>query len=687
VGKKSAATVNAKVSRATAGIPRRAAFLAVILLAGAAIVFGRVKDFEFTNLDDSLYIARNPYIQGGLTAGSLGWAFSADLFYDSPNADRWQPLVFLSRMADIQFFGLNAGAHHVVNLVFHALNMMLLLWFFRRLGADFWKSALAVFIFAFHPVQVEPVAWLTARKDLLSVFFALLTFHAYLSSLRRPSAGRKALVALAFACALMSKSMMIPLPFLLLVLDFWPLGRLNWEDRPLLVRRIREKMPLWILALVFIPVPFLGVPSALSYAKPFHVLAGALTSYFFYLRKWFWPADLGFYGPQQAGSVNPAVLAAAALGAALLAVGAWKQRKLRPHLTAAWLWYTASISPVLGLEFPGDRFLYLPTIGLAAAVAWETGCRLKTRRGPAFAVSAAAMAGVFVLPFLSFAQTATWRTSETLFHRALEVNPRNYLAMNDLGVYYEEKGRHAEASEMFSRALGVSSKQSDLYNNMGTVLFLQGKNDEALEYFKKSVDLNPYNPRAQNNIGNILVERQDFSGAEGHYSKALEMQPGYTHAYNNKGVLLSREGKPQEALDYFKQAVASDKQNAVAEKNWANALVQLDRREESLAHFARAVEINPDDAEGWNNLGATFSELGRHGEALPYYLKALEKAPRFATAYYNAGHACLLTGQNQAARDFFSRALALKPDYEKAKLGLTLLDEASRNPPAGGGTS
>lgn len=644
----------------------------LFLLVFNLLIYGQVFRFQFVHMDDGMYVVENPHIQRGLTRESVQWAFGADLFYDSPNADRWQPLIFLSRMLDVRLFGMNAGAHHVMNIFWHSFNVILLFILFLRMTGNYWRSFALALFFAVHPTQAEPVAWITARKDLLSFFFALLTCHAYISFAAKPSHGRMALTILGFALSLMSKSVMVVLPLLLLCLDLWPLQRIPKISLGVL---IWEKRVLFLISLMAVPLAFLGVPSALGYASPWVVFSKLFPSWLFYFSKWCFPWGLGFYGADAARAAWPSILLSILV---FLALASWAVREAgrRPWVSAGFFWFTLGIAPVAGLEIPGDRFLYMPACGLTWAVVWLCG-EWVDRASERKAVAAAAFGClVALLSIVTARQVSTWRSSETLFRRALEINPRNSMALNSLGVYYGTVGRYQEAAALFTRALGVSALNSDYYNNLGAIYSAQGMTTEALKTLEKSRHLNPYNPKTLNNIANIHVQLGNDQEACRYYEQALAIDPDYTHALNNWGVALSRQHEFDKAGEAFSRAVKVGPRNAEAYKNWAQVFLDQGKREEALVRLLAACDLNPYDPVVFNNTGATLSELGRYEEAFKMYRKAMQLKPDFSVAVFNAGHAALQMERRDEARRYFSEALRLNPEYEKARLGLKLLDES-----------
>jgi len=605
------------------------------LILMTALTFGRVTQCAFLNFDDDLYVSENPHLNAGLTPEGIRWAFEADLVRKSPNADYWQPVTFLSRMLDVSIFGMNPRGHHLTNLLIHILNVLLLFILVRQMTGSYWRSFFTAAFFAVHPLQTETVAWVTARKDVLSVFWGLISVGAYLRYVRKRSAIRMGFLIFTFAMGLMSKPMLVTLPALLLILDVWPLRRMN-ADRSILrsfFERVSEKWPLFLLSLLMLPVPFIGQSGALTYSSPFRIAAQVGLIYAGYFGKVFWPAGLGIYGPSPE---LPLVWWQCLAGWVFLSAGsvaALTGMKRRPYFFAGWFWWIIALIPMIGLWVPADRFMYFPGIGIFLLTVWGVSDRLTGRRRTRIMLPVLGMAAIAVFALTSFLQVPYWRDNLSVFERAIRVNPRNYIAQNNLGNELACRDEYEKAAGYFLRAIGIKPDNAETYNNLGVMKMKQEKWDEALSYFARSISLNPGFARAHYNAAEVLSKSGNISGAEEEYRMAIRIDPDYVTAYYGLGVLLGRSGRSLPAAECF----------------------------------SRAIELRPGFAEAYAGLGVSLATLGRYEEAISNYGKAIRLKPDYPQAYYNMGVALALSGRSADAEKYFRDALRLNPGYEKAR--------------------
>ncbi|MBI4430839.1 MAG: tetratricopeptide repeat protein [Candidatus Omnitrophica bacterium] len=460
-----------------------------LLILIALAVFSQVVHHDFFVIDDLSYVRDNPHIRQGITWEAVHWAFTADLLYDSPHTDYWQPVTLLSRILDVALYGLNPAGHHATNLFLHCLNVILLFLLFRRMTGRTAESAFVAAIFAVHPFQVEPVAWITARKDLLSAFFGLLAILAYTRFTRRRSLLRYLVLCAAYLLSLMSKPMLITLPFVLLLIDFWPLERKKNSTIFL------EKIPLCLLAIPFAFIATQGPNSAFFEVPADRVFLQIPISYVWYLWKFFWPTQMCFRSPDLL-TMPPLWLSAETfLFLALISILLLYQHRKRPHLAFGWLWFLSTISPMISLIPTGDRFMYIPLIGLAVMVAW--GANEVVASPPQGAKQSNALRTglvaitVGVLAFLTFAQTAKWKTSTAFLEHSLKAGPKNYLAEYNLGVAYFRQREYEKALEHYAEVLKAWPERAFVHDNMGLAYFRTGKLEEARKSFESAVALDP----------------------------------------------------------------------------------------------------------------------------------------------------------------------------------------------------
>jgi tetratricopeptide (TPR) repeat protein len=675
--------------------PRFPAWLVAVLLALVTMaLYWPATRCEFVNYDDPDYVTENPRVQAGLTLNNVVWAFSTG------QASNWHPLTWLSLMLDVNMFGSSAAGMHLTNLLLHALNTVLLFWLLRSLTGAPWRSAWVAALFAWHPLHVESVAWVTERKDVLSACFGFLVLVSYVryargggtakwergegrgqksevrsqksevegqslevSALQRQSGGlpfyRSPFYWLAWGCfalGLMSKPMLVTWPFVLLLLDYWPLERFKPGGGWLLVK---EKIPFFVLAAAASVVTFVvqknGGAMVLVETTPFGArCANALLSYGRYLEKLVWPADLAVLYPYPGNWPVTQVLLAGVLLAGISALFWWRRRR-HPFLLMGWLWYGGTLVPVIGLVPVGDqamadRYLYLPSVGVLMAVIW--GAHELTRRWR-FLLPGLSVAGIAAIAFclaLTRQQLAYWQNSETLFRHALAVTENNCTA----------------------------------HNNLGTALDSEGQTDAAISQFQEALRLKPDNALTCYNLGNALARQGDTDGALRQFQSALRLKPDYTKAHNNLGNLLAGQGQPGAAIRQFQEALRLDPDFADAHYNLANALLKQGRLDEAVAQFETTIRLLPEFAPARYNLGVVLSKQGRGDAAIGEFEGAIRLKPDYAIAHNSLGFAYAGKGRLDEAIHEFQEALRLKPDYASAQSNLAKAVELKYKTSAGG---
>ena len=581
---------------------RRAAVVCALLLLAVGLVFGRTVGHEFVNYDDGNYVSANPAVAGGLTAAGIRWAFT------QRHADNWHPLTWLSHMLDVRLYGLNAWGHHLSSVLLHAAAAIALFLLLRSLTGRLWPSALAAALFAIHPLRVESVAWVAERKDVLSGLLFMLTLGAYVRYVRRPrSAVRYLAVFALFALGLMAKPMLVPLPLLLLVLDWWPLGRLAPADtarRPgqrawrlggltLPPALLLEKVPLLALAAVSSALTLWAqqetrLPGAvLGFGLR---LGNAVVAYADYLVLFFAPTGLAVFYPHAESALPRWKIAAAAATLLAATAAALALRRRLPHLLAGWLWYAGMLVPVAGLVQVGrqgmaDRYTYLPQIGLGVALAWTAAAACR-RRALGRWVRQASLAAIALLAGLAWRQAGFWRDSETLFTRALAVTSGNFVAHANLGVALHERGRIDEAIVHYRAALELQPGFAEIQYDLGNALAARQQPEEAAEHYRQALALRPDYAEAHYGLGNALAARQQVDEAIAHYRLALIAKPTLVEAHFNAGVLLANRGRLEEAVAHYRSALEIRPDYARARENLSRALAALGRVEEANTRWS-----------------------------------------------------------------------------------------------------
>ena len=600
------------------------------LFLATLLVYAPVYRFDFVNFDDPDYVTNNPHVRRGLALDGAVWATT------STEAANWFPVTRLSHLLDVELFDLRPGGHHFTNALLHALATVFLFAFLHAATGMAWPSALAAMLFAVHPLHVESVAWIAERKDVLS---ALFWFVALWSYVRR----RYWLTLLAFCLGLMSKQMVVTLPFVLLLLDRWPLGQ------PLR-SALRVKIPMLGLAAAGAIAVYLVQRSSGAVREIGQFPLGlrvenALVSYAVYIVKMFWPARLAvFYPYPQALPVWQIALSGLLL-AGISIVVLW-QRRSRPYLAVGWLWYLGTLAPVIGLIQVGaqaraDRYTYLPMVGLSMMLVWGMAEVLNRR----VAISAAIVA-CLACAGVCEAQIQYWRNSETLFRHALDVTSGNYLAHHNLGVALAGEGRFAEAIEQYQAALQIEPDAANVETDYGNALARSGHTPEAIAHYQAALRVLADSPIIHNDLANALAATPGrVPEAIREYQTALRLEPDYEEARNNLAQVQSN--------------------GAEIEYNLGVDAAKSSKPEEAIAHFEEALRLKPDYVDAHNNLGVVLAGAGREQEAISQFEAALRIDPNSADAHVNLGIALSrITGRTPEAIRHFEAALRIKPDPE-----------------------
>ena len=688
-----------------------------VLVLVTLAVFWQVKAHEFINYDDGLYITENTHVQAGLSIESLKWAFRTG------HACNWHPVTWLSHMLDVQLLGLNPGRHHLVNVLFHIANALLLFLVLRRMTKALWPSAFVAALFALHPLHVESVAWVAERKDVLSTLFWLLTMGAYIFYVERPGYRRYLPVLGFFALGLMSKPMLVTLPFVLLLLDYWPLGRLrpNMQDRgtprnapspekpagkkrkaagpspqsivpvkehaappgqwsmirPLLL----EKVPLFVFSILSSAVTILTQERAMQSLQKLPAaerIANALVSYGMYLEKTFWPRDLAVFYPRPDAYPLWQVL-----GAALLLLAATflviRYAKRFPYLCVGWLWYLGTLVPVIGLVQVGaqamaDRYSYVSLIGIFIMIAWGVPEWLKEwpwRNTVLVALSGVALSACVVI---TWEQLHFWQDSVTLFRHALKVTADNCVTHNNLGSALHGQGKTDDAITHFRAAIGINPEYAEAWANLGVAYRGSGRTAEAIEAFQRALRINPEYAEAWNGLGNAYGESGQMANAiEALEQQALRINPEYVEAWNNLGLAYQGSGQTAKAIEAFQQTLRINPLDAKAWYSIGVAHWKSGQTASAVEAYQQALRINPKYAEAWNNLGLAYGKADQTANAVEAYQQALSINPDNAGVWNNLGLAYAKTGQTVKAIEAFRQSLRINPGSARAWFNLGLL--------------
>ena len=645
--------------------------IVILLILISFIAFGRIMANDFINFDDDIYITGNNYIKSGINTESIKWAFT------SSHAANWHPLTWLSHMLDWQLFGANASGHHLVNLLLHIGSAILLFLFLNKTTGSLWPSAFVAAMFALHPLRVESVAWASERKDVLSMFLGMATIYVYALYVENHKLSKYFLCLALFALSLLAKPMLVTLPFLLLLLDYWPLGR--WQkalkpqllpvgnkgglvknkakqrktnstkykkisiplvDRSKTIRSLLvEKLPFIFMAIASSIVTIWAQSNggAVAYLEQLPFLdriLNAIVSYVQYLIKMFWPVNLVIFYPYRQFLPFWQVFGAASilLGVSIAVIYAIKKV---PFLFVGWFWYLGTLVPVIGLMQVGfqsiaDRYTYFPSIGIAIILTWGVIYLSKVKLRKIIIIPTVII--LTALTFLTWQQCGYWKNSNSLFSHVLQATKDNYLA----------------------------------HNNLGLALAAEGKNEEAIAHYLKAIEINPY-CKAHFNLGVALVAQGRIEEA----IAAIKLNPNQQEAHFGLSVVLVARGKNlvaqgriEEAITHYLSAIKINSDNADAHCNLADVFVQQNKIDQAIEHFREAVRITPSSFAALNNLGVNLEKQLKHDEAIEYYRRAVQIEPKNPGIYFNLGVALGNKGELKEAANNFRLAIKIKPDYE-----------------------
>ena len=525
--------------------------ICIALAALSWLVFGQTLWHDFVNYDDPRYVYENTNITEGLSISGIVWAFT------HIHSMNWHPLTTISHMLDCQLYGLKAGWHHCTNVLLHSIAVMLLFVGLLQMTGAFWRSAFVAAVFAIHPLRVESVAWIAERKDVLSGVFFMLTLLAYLYYVRLPRTGRYLMVVFVFACGLMSKPMLVTLPFVLLLLDYWPLDRIRGQ----VSKRVLEKIPLIALSAVSSIATLVAQKGAVGYTEELPVLErfnNAVLSYVLYIWQMLSPVNLAVFYPHPENRLPLWQISSSFLLLICVTAVAIALRKKRPYLITGWLWYLGTLVPVIGLVQVGwqgraDRYTYLPQIGLYIAVTWALTDLTISWRHQRTILSAAALLTIGLLSWGAWVQTSYWRDSETLFKHALAVTTNNDVAENNLGIVFLQKGQLDEAISLLKSAVDLRPDNSPAHENLAKALLQKGQVADALVHYRKLLELQPDNMEVHNIVGTVLVQQGQIREGVEEWQKVLEIQPDNGNALNNLGWVLATA--PEDSLRDGSRAV------------------------------------------------------------------------------------------------------------------------------------
>ncbi len=635
---------------------RKVFLVSLCLVAAVIVTYIPVVHSDFVGYDDELYVTENNQVQEGFTSESLKWAFTT---FHSAN---WHPLTWLSHMLDCELYGLNPAGHHWTNVEFHIANTLLLFFILFKMTGALNKSAFVAALFALHPLHVESVAWVSERKDVLSTFFGFLTIFAYYRYSKASGLKNYLLIIIFLCLGLMAKPMLVTFPFVLLLLDFWPLKRFQYKknenddlsqpDRTIyyglkgLGRLILEKIPFFIPVVISSILTFLaqqseGAVKTLGVFSMKTRIANALVSYVSYVSKAIWPNKLSVFYPHPGDTLSGWTILGTALLIAAAVLFSFRTFKKYPYIAVGLFWYLGTLIPVIGLVQVGaqamaDRYTYIPLIGLFIIVAWGVSDIFKKWQYGKIFLPVSCIIIFSMLAWKTFHQLGYWKNGIALFGNAVAVTENNYLAHINLGTAYGPVDLD-RAIYHYKAALKIKTNYMVAHYNLGNVLDKKGHADEAIAHYLKALRIKPDYAQAHNNLGTVLYNKKDYEGAALHFSKALKINPQDTGARNNLANVLVTQGKVDEAVLHYREAIKIDPKYSKAHYNLGNILLKQGKTEEAFTHFSEVIRMNPDHVQAYNKVGLILFKQGKIDRAKVFFSRAIEVDPNSKVARKNLG--------------------------------------------------
>ncbi len=673
-----------------------------ILFLAVLTIYWQTAQFDFIFFDDQIYVFNNPLINHGLS-----WVAFCGI-WTNYTGSHWHPLTLLSHQLDVTIFGLKAGGHHLTNVLLHGINAILVFLVLRAFTGTFWRAFFVAILFAVHPLHVESVAWISERKDMLSTFFGLLTLLAYLKYTSKPGWLRMALVIFLFALSLMSKAMLVTLPCLLLLLDWWPLGRFKIHEasdtnevkpnkRKMIyifvfhfLRLILEKLPLFLLSCVSYFFTMIAQHAGNSVTTSEHWplgmrLSNAVVALLEYLNKMVWPTSLGVFYPLPPFG-HPYIRVVLSIGFVMaLSILAIALMRRRPWWFTGWFWYLGTLVPVLGLIQSGaqswaDRYTYWPLTGIFIILVWEGAILWKYINLPRIRTLASLLviAVISTLGFTAWKQTSYWKNTELLFKHTVEVVPDNWLAHNILGTALAREGRFDESLEHYLSAYTMGPKNGKSCNNLGKIYALCGKTELSLEWHLRAITADPKSPMGYYYAANTLVKLSRIIEAEETYRMVLALDPAFSDALFNYANLLRDCDRLKEAEAGYRNLLKSKSDYLGAHINLASLLAERGDHEEAIYEYGRALELEPNNPMVLSNQGSSLLHLGRLGEAVRVLEKAVNIQPDNADIHFCFALSLAASGNRDAAIAELNTTLRINSSHPAASKLLRELTQIQR---------
>lgn len=624
----------------------------LFLIVATSLVYVQVTNFEFINFDDTLYVTNNRHVQSGFTLDTIKWAFT------TRTIESWQPLVWLSFMLDYEIYGLKAGGFHLTNVLLHILSTLLLFMIMNRITGSRWRSLFIAAFFAIHPLRVESVAWIAERKDTLSAFFFMLILYVYVRYTEKPTVKWYSLLLLCFVLGLMSKPMLVTLPLMFILLDYWPLGRISsagntdvqgcmvpFSDKSDFLKipfwQLKEKAPLFFIALVS-GVNALNAQGAQNVftGSALHPLgsriANAFLSYWAYLLDILAPHNLAVFYPYDENMDNITIVLS--IFAFLLFCGialAWIKRY--PFIFVGWSWFVIMLLPVIGIiplgkQFIADRYTYLPSIGISFILAWGIPLIVKRNDMLKKALMPMGVSYLCCLGVFAWIQCGYWKDNFTLFSHALDVTENNDLMHYNIAWVYMQRGDFETAKSHLEEALRINPGDDNIYTNLGAIFMQEGETQKAAHYYKLGIKINPLNQTLQYNLGKLYEVNGDIDKAIEHFEKAISLNPGYIQPYESIAAIHYKQGDTEKAIALFVRAVKENPGYELGHYRLANYFANNQNYSATIKHLHAVIEINPLNVEAMYYLGIAYSMINNFSDAKKYLQMVLQIMPENALA-------------------------------------------------------
>lgn len=623
--------------------------ICLILAAAVIWIYWPVQHHDFVSYDDPVYVSDNRNVAAGLTPASIRWAFTTTV------GSNWHPVTWVSHILDVQLFGLDPGWHHGVNVLIHLINGLLCYAVFHRMTKKRFAAFMVAALFVVHPMRVESVAWISERKDVLSALFGWLALGAYIRYVAEPSKARYGWIVVFFCLGLMSKPMLVTFPFVLLLLDYWPLGRLTAENHAgqRLFGLLKEKGPLLCLSagasLIALVAQARGGSIGTTAVFPLSLrMANALQAYAAYIKKMLAPYDLACLYPYQV-DISAGDLWGAALLLAIISGVCIRLRKVRPYLIVGWLWYLGTLVPVIGIVQIGsqamaDRYAYLPFVGLFIMLAFTLSDVYHRNRKWRTVLALGIVAVLLFFSGMARVQAGFWKDTVTLFQRAIAVTNNNYAAHTSLGIAYAEMGQLDKAIAHYQEAIKINSGYAKAYHNLAVSMDKKGNTKDAVKWYEKALEVNPNLAETRFNLGQYYASQGELEKAAEYYAVASQSGPHIAAIWFERANLSIRINRFNEAIEFYQKTLAIDPQFYAAHQHLGNVYLQLDRVGEAVHHYQKALQLNPDHPALLNNLGIAMIRIGDVGAGIRYFKQALRADPADPDALRNLKKAEALAG-------------------------------------------